>query len=494
MVTGKRATLEKTAGLGVQSLGTAARFGRQGAALARQYKYQIGQPSGEWTPGTSGGVETPYGSAFGGGSFAGGQTGFGLEGQLSNLAGMKDLNLNLRALNETMIKSERGYQAKQIGFAMESANLSYRQGMENIAFQEKQFGVQRAYQRKEMTIQGQQMTTQQSWQRADLAYQQDVAGLQYGWGQEDYTRSIRFATGRERQQLKREQGRSQVMYSMEEGQRGRERQRFETSADWQQQALTRQKEYFEQTSALQEEQFTLQKQHLTEQHDLQMRQIAAQMAHLNEMNGLQDQQRKLENDWQDKQAEYQKTEIENEITLAKAQQADSQAELAADIALAAQRGKYSEEQIAAISPGGSLWDAWQAFVDLMKSTIEDLKNAAKNGSGDGDGGGGGEGSSGGGGGGSVEKKATGGYINRTGKAIVHAGEYVMSAGEVQGTRQRQVNLPDFAPQRAQGGATLVKVYLGSKELEQLVVDVSHQPAFIAATQDNGRRLANRRIG
>ena len=235
------------------------------------------------------------------------------------------------------------------------------------------------------------MTQQQSWQRQDWSYQQNMAGLQYGWQQEDVNRNIRFASGRERQQLLRQRNRNQVSYSMEEGQRGRERERGETQQEWQKADLARNKDHFEQLAVLQQEYFDMQRRHLGANYALQMAQLQAQEDHLGKIWKLEDDQRALRITYEDKQNEYRKTELEHALAMAVQQEAQFKLEQLWFDRNAAETKKYMDEIYAEYMDQGRLRTVTTDFFDFMISEFARAKKAMSSGGSGGSGGGGGGG-------------------------------------------------------------------------------------------------------
>jgi hypothetical protein len=301
------------------------------------------------------------------------------QGQLQLHQDFVGLTQSLRENTKAQIAEQRGYALQQFAFQRERAGLSLEQGMESIGLSEQIFQAQKRYQAQEQAIAVTQFAQQAEWKRQDFSYQQSMMGLQYGWQQEDIGRSIRFATGRERQQLIRQQERGQITYSMQQGQLSRERERFEIQTDWTQARMAREKQQFNEITALQQQQFDMQRRHLVQNYDLQMRQIAAAEAHEKRMWALQDEERKLQNDYQDKELSFRGEELKRSLALAKlsAEQFKEQMQRQKEIAEA---NKAYEDSIYAAyrSPDGTLYGATMTFFDMMITRIQDAVEAIKN--------------------------------------------------------------------------------------------------------------------
>jgi hypothetical protein len=368
-------TMEYTSKYGFQDYGTAASFQREWSSGALRNRIAIGSRGGKWTPGTEGGAQVPSGgTTFGGGSYDEGGAPYGAEGAIRNHEDLMNLTKEMRSLNENMIHANREYQGQQIEFGKKRAQLSYQQGMEDVALQEKRFGVEYSFQKNEMQIQRHQFQVQTGWQRQDFSYQENMAGLQFGWSQEDLQRNMRFATGRERQQLRRQLNREQITYGMEEGQRARERGRFETQTQWQSDAMKRNEDQFEKLAALTREQFALQKKHLQENFALQMQELNAQQAHINTVNGLEDAMRKKQQDWEDQQQKNQAKDLENQLILVKQNAADFQAEMERRDTLMQKQKEMYDEQMKYIQEGGELRNAVKDFMRYVEGLIGDAMN------------------------------------------------------------------------------------------------------------------------
>jgi hypothetical protein len=299
------------------------------------------------------------------------------EGQLALHQDYMVLTKELRGLNESMIQANRNYSMQSIGFSMERAGLSLSQGMESIALSERTWQAQRAYQLQEMNIGRQQFGVQAGWRREDFSYQQSMAGLQYGWQQEDLERAIRFSTGRERQNLIRQRERSQISYTMQQGQAGRERSRFETQTDWQEASFERQKTYFDQMGALQKEQFDMQRKHLTQNYELTMRQLAAQMAYQQEMWGLEDAQRKLQYEYDDKRLAFTEGELEKQVELSKLAKDEFELQMKWQVKRAEGEKEYQDFVLAFLDPDSPAYSMWRDFFNWMQSKINEFTGSGQ---------------------------------------------------------------------------------------------------------------------
>lgn len=93
-------------------------------------------------------------------------------------------------------------------------------------------------------VRAERMPTQFQWQREDLAFRGAQQTMQYGWGQEDIQERLRYATGRERRGLMRQQQRQTVQYAMGMGQLETQEERLGIREQWAREDLEREKRHF----------------------------------------------------------------------------------------------------------------------------------------------------------------------------------------------------------------------------------------------------------
>ena len=135
-----------------------------------------------------------------------------------------------------------------------------------------QFGARTSWARDDQAFKAARMGRAQQWAKEDWAVSDQVRNMQWGWQNEDFEENVRFASGRDRQLMVREQERATTMHNVEGDQidTQRERQeelwnleeeqfeigkaRFEESVTWQEDKFEREKSYFEQGMELSEEQ------------------------------------------------------------------------------------------------------------------------------------------------------------------------------------------------------------------------------------------------
>jgi hypothetical protein len=120
-------------------------------------------------------------------------------------------------------------------------------------YQERSREVSRAQFLENWDVRAARMPTQFGWQREDLAYQGAQSSLQFGWQMEDIQEGMRFATGRDRRKLQRQQERATIQYSMGMGRLDTMGERLDTREQWAEEDLERQKRHFLERNALQDD-------------------------------------------------------------------------------------------------------------------------------------------------------------------------------------------------------------------------------------------------
>lgn len=272
-----------------------------------------------------------------------------------------------RGIQREMMAMQYQQQQSGLGYAIAQAQMQYRHGMESLGLQREMWASNVAYQRGEFGFQYQQMQRRRGWQVEDLAYGREMAGLGYGWQMEDLDRGIRFATGREKEQLIRQRERTEERFTREEGRRGKEEERAEEAYRWEEEAHARRRQHFEETTDLQDKQFAMQKRHMTEAYNLQM-------AHLQEQQGAAAAMYEKQREVQRLQDEMTETEMLYRI----AQQEQSikyyeeivipyqQEQQALEEERAKAQAEALQEQIDAWSEGGSLYDSIETMYDKIE--------------------------------------------------------------------------------------------------------------------------------
>lgn len=96
------------------------------------------------------------------------------------------------------------------------------------------------------------MPTQFARQREDLAFQGNQQAIQFGWQMEDSQEQLRFATGRDRRRILRQQERSTIMFGMNQGRLDTMGGRVDENERWANEDMERSRRHFEERQALQD--------------------------------------------------------------------------------------------------------------------------------------------------------------------------------------------------------------------------------------------------
>lgn len=198
----------------------------------------------------------------------------------------------------------------------EKWDFGYRQWDYNTQFQreEMQIGRQqqltrRQWTQEDMAFSRNQQVTNFVWQREDMAFGRARNALEFGWQTEDFERNKRYARGRDRINLLREQERANIRYNMDVGQADKQEDRqaqqerwadeqftkqmdrFNRQVQWEDQRFERQIEHFNIINAFELEQMLMEKRHFEERMALADEDFEKKKAHTLEMMQLEDQER-----------------------------------------------------------------------------------------------------------------------------------------------------------------------------------------------------------
>jgi len=229
----------------------------------------------------------------------------GIMGQPQMQRDMMAFTQSLREITHEMIDVRRGYEQQQIQFTERGMEMGHAQQMESMGLQRAMWQENVQYQRASMGQQYGQMVTQQGWRMEDIAYGRQMAGFQQEFQMDELGRDIRLATGREKAGLLRRREFMEESYAMQEGRRGVEEERATQVGEWETARFELQKTHFEATVQLQEQQYQMNLEHIEERYSLEQERLEAQKQYIVEIQALEDQQRGLQEAWEDRQQQYQ---------------------------------------------------------------------------------------------------------------------------------------------------------------------------------------------
>jgi hypothetical protein len=225
---------------------------------------------------------------------------------------LNEVDVAQRKLSRQQQDYQLSQQGQQLALGDEQFALEGRQFNERWQFGMQKFQWQTNYQRQEMNIGRQRQQTQFQWQEADQAYARNTNEMQFGWQMEDFDRNIRYARGRERKDLMRQQERAVISHSMQEGQMDTQEGRLKEQEKWAEQDFTRKKRYFEEGVRFQLQEMQMQRRQFEERRQLEERQRQmTRQSYEMQMKWTQ-QQRALEDQAHILQTQQQMMEIANQ--------------------------------------------------------------------------------------------------------------------------------------------------------------------------------------
>jgi len=215
-----------------------------------------------------------------------------------------------RGFEDTGRGMQYAWQQTQFAFQQEGFDMGDRQWHEQFGQRRSQFEASTQFQREGMDIQFGRQMTQLDWQGEDLAFGGQQAALQYGFGMEDIQENLRYATGRERKQLMKQQQRQTLMYGMGQAQRETQEGRLDTRREWAEEDREREQSFFEQKISWTEQEMDMALRHHEEDQDLQQRRMDATRGNFEEEFQFQGQRIDAERKYQDEQRDFQKDQLQ----------------------------------------------------------------------------------------------------------------------------------------------------------------------------------------
>lgn len=230
----------------------------QGRPMHQAETWAIEDRQREWQTATQLGVQNPAGQ------WQGGRQQQELDWQ------QQRLDLEERFWDFRQKRREEDYQFQVRQFDITRQQMEYAIDREEkvatmqAKYQERQFAInkqifslQTQWQREDFARQEQRLETQRGWQIEDLGANRQQFELQAGWALEDMQRNLRYATGRERLDVRRQMERQEIMNNLKRDQMGRDETKAATQYGWQVEDLETAKARFEELRPLQEEQMRL---------------------------------------------------------------------------------------------------------------------------------------------------------------------------------------------------------------------------------------------
>jgi hypothetical protein len=176
-----------------------------------------------------------------------------------------DLEEQFWDLRMDMREKDFGFQNRQHDLTMQQMQWNLDKQDEYARLQEtnfkrnweinlKLFDLQTQWREQDFDKQESRMETTRAWQVEDFGYKRETFEMQQGWQQEDMERSLRYATGRQRLDIKRQMERATIMANLQRSQMSREEGRAEQQYEWQKEDLATDRERWGIARPLQREQ------------------------------------------------------------------------------------------------------------------------------------------------------------------------------------------------------------------------------------------------
>jgi hypothetical protein len=247
-----------------------------------------------------------------------------------------------RGLSWALKYAQRGYQSDQmdlqrsrIGVSSyyahkmwevqdEQRALSHRQSQWGFEFQQRQFDMSGEQFAERSGLSRREQLMRREWGQEDFATNQAVSAMQWGWKTEDFEENVRFMSGRQRKIAERGMERATVMRGLAVDQEDKEKERMEEmnrmadeqynmqmdhhreNRDLIEENMEKQKEFYEEGRKLQDELIKLQRAQFDAQQGLALRQIELQEEHTATVEELQDAMTLINQEEQDRTAEFRK--------------------------------------------------------------------------------------------------------------------------------------------------------------------------------------------
>ena len=323
------------------------------------YEYQMGL--GEWgVPGASG---------WGG----------GLLGAVQYQKDLIDFTQTLRGITHDLIGLQRTATRHGWEFTERGMEMGFAQQMERLGLSRESQVRQQAFQWQQFGFQWQQMQTTQAWAWEDMAWGRTVAAFEYEYAMDELTRNIRLATGREKQGLLRRREHMEEQFAMQETRRGVEEERLAQRQRWEEEQFHRQRAHFQEMAQLEKNNFEMQERHIRERYQLEKEQFEQQKKDQEAIWSKEDERRAMQEAWEDRSMQYQLEERQravqwqekvfefqrqrHDMELEAIGYQEQQQKLQDEVAKA--QADYMQMQIKAYSPGGIVWEAFNAFLEWL---------------------------------------------------------------------------------------------------------------------------------
>ena len=206
-------------------------------------------------------------------------------------------------IQQDQIDLSQAYQMQQFGFQEASIGMGLSQTMERLGRQEARLGTTSRWGMENLEIGIQRQRVQFGWQEQDLAFRGAQNQLQFGWQMEDFEEAERFATGRQRRQIRRQRERATISFGMGMGQLAEQGDRLEQRRGWAEEDFDRERDRHGQRLEWAREDIGMSRRHASERAGLATQRLEATRDYYQQNQQLQEDQRKLSRQyWKDQHA------------------------------------------------------------------------------------------------------------------------------------------------------------------------------------------------
>jgi len=291
--------------------------------------------------------------------------------QMQGMALQQQRQYQMWGFEDEATALQRGYQRQQFGFQAGDIARNDRQFMERWRMQYQQLGITSGWEEQDRETQYRRQMVQFGWQEEDLAFRGAQSQLQFGWQMEDLEESERFATGRQRRQIRRQRERATISFGMSMGRLDEEEGRLDQRREWAEEDYNKAKDRHEETLEWRRAEMELSRRHHEEDVEAQRDRLDASRRYFEETAELQDRQRDAARDyWQethDRQEEALRKEREYQNFVRQAQDAQTALARAQLLHLSRFRAEFE---------AGSLLDReMHSFIDRIVDHLQEAGDA-----------------------------------------------------------------------------------------------------------------------
>ena len=221
-----------------------------------------------------------------------------------------DIEDEQRAMGRASQAFGMAQSTQSIGLDQQARDMRLRHFFEQMGFDREKLGFSESKQRTEMGIDRQRSLVQRGYQYEDWSFGRSKMDIGFAWNMEDFDRNLKYARGRDRVDLLRQQERAVISYSMDASKSDRDKGRLDETAQFEDERFERMVNYFEKEMEFSERALNMRERHFSEQFRLEDERFQMQQErHAFDMQQLQ-KQWALEDEAIEKQREWYQFQFE----------------------------------------------------------------------------------------------------------------------------------------------------------------------------------------